>query len=182
MKKPMKIFLGIAGTLALLGICIACLAVYAKKEINTPKFEMPKAETVEPIAPLPDSKEAAFDYVNSLYNACISADDIELSRHTDVHLTNGERVTPFSDADNEVFARALENAQGAISALCTIVPLITSALGIIPKFLWPINKKTRERMYYELSERRKKSVDDYMNSVDNEDNSEAEPALAEQKV
>ncbi len=117
MKKPMKIFLGIAGTLALLGICIACLAVYAKKEINTPKFEMPKAEAVEPIAPLPDSKEAAFDYVNSLYNACISADDIELSRHTDVHLTNGERVTPFSEADNEVFARALENAQGAISAL-----------------------------------------------------------------
>ena len=64
-------------------------------------------------------------------------------------------------------------------ALCTIVPLVTSALGIIPKFLWPINKKTRERMYYELSERRKKRVEDYLDSVDGEEASAPEPAPAE---
>jgi Na+/melibiose symporter-like transporter len=61
-------------------------------------------------------------------------------------------------------------------ALCTIVPLVTSALGIIPKFLWPINKKTIEKMYYELSERRKQRVEDYMETVDADDNSDAEPA------
>lgn len=64
-------------------------------------------------------------------------------------------------------------------ALCTIVPLITSALGIIPKFLWPINKKTREKMYYELSERRQKRVEDYLNSVDGGDNADIEPVTAE---
>ena len=54
-------------------------------------------------------------------------------------------------------------------ALCTVVPLVTSALGIIPKFMWPINKKTRETMYYELAERRKQRVEDYLETVSDED-------------
>lgn len=49
--------------------------------------------------------------------------------------------------------------------LSTIVPLVTSALGIVPKLLWPINKKKRAQMYYELSERRNKMVSDYVASV-----------------
>ncbi|MBR4727072.1 MAG: MFS transporter [Clostridia bacterium] len=52
--------------------------------------------------------------------------------------------------------------------LCTIVPLVTSALGIVPKMLWPINKKKRAQMYYELSERRNKMVSDYVESVKEE--------------
>lgn len=64
-------------------------------------------------------------------------------------------------------------------ALCTVVPLVTSALGIIPKFLWPINKKTRERMYYELSERRKKSIDDYLETVKDEDDNPPETVTAQ---
>ena len=51
--------------------------------------------------------------------------------------------------------------------LSTIVPLVTSALGIVPKMLWPINKKKRAQMYYELSERRNKMVNDYVASVKN---------------
>jgi hypothetical protein len=46
------------------------------------------------------------------------------------------------------------------------VPLVTSALGIVPKMLWPINKKKRAQMYYELSERRNKMVSDYVASVE----------------
>ncbi len=49
--------------------------------------------------------------------------------------------------------------------LSTVVPLVTSALGIVPKMLWPINKKKRAQMYYELSERRSKMVSDYVASV-----------------
>lgn len=52
--------------------------------------------------------------------------------------------------------------------LCTAVPLITSALGIIPKLLWPIDKKTREKMYYQLSEVRKARVSDYLETLDEE--------------
>ena len=52
--------------------------------------------------------------------------------------------------------------------LSTIVPLVTSALGIVPKMLWPINKKKRAQMYYELAERRNKMVSDYVDSVKEE--------------
>ncbi|MBQ6267342.1 MAG: MFS transporter [Clostridia bacterium] len=52
--------------------------------------------------------------------------------------------------------------------LSTIVPLVTSALGIVPKMLWPINKKKRAQMYYELAERRNKMVTDYVDSIKEE--------------
>ena len=39
-------------------------------------------------------------------------------------------------------------------ALCSVVPTISGALGIIPKFLWPLTKEKRARMYHELAERR----------------------------
>ena len=55
--------------------------------------------------------------------------------------------------------------------LSTIVPLVTSALGIVPKMLWPINKKKRAQMYYELSERRSKMVSDYVASVESAEES-----------
>ena len=51
--------------------------------------------------------------------------------------------------------------------LCAIMPTITGALGILPKLLWPISKKKRAQMYYELSERRSKMVTDYVESVTN---------------
>jgi len=41
-----------------------------------------------------------------------------------------------------------------IFALGTGVPIISSALGIVPKFFYPLDAKTREKMYKELQERR----------------------------
>ena len=52
-------------------------------------------------------------------------------------------------------------------ALSTVIPFLTSILGIVPKMMWPINKKKRAQMYYELSERRNKMVSDYVDSVKN---------------
>ncbi len=110
----MKIFLGVVGVLALFGICFGCLSIYAKKEISKPKFELPELGEVQPVSALPKSKEEAFDYTYKLFDSCMKADDIELNQHTDVHLTEGEKVTPFSDADNETLSRILENSQGAL--------------------------------------------------------------------
>ena len=45
-------------------------------------------------------------------------------------------------------------------ALCSAVPVVTGALGIIPKFLWPLTKEKRNQMYKELAERREKLVAD----------------------
>lgn len=43
-------------------------------------------------------------------------------------------------------------------ALCSVVPTVTGALGIIPKFLWPLSKEKRAQMYKELAERRNELV------------------------
>ena len=50
--------------------------------------------------------------------------------------------------------------------LCAIMPTVTGALGVIPKLFWPINKKTRARMYYELSERRSSMLTGYLESLE----------------
>lgn len=47
-------------------------------------------------------------------------------------------------------------------ALCTAVPTITGALGIIPKFLWPISTEKREKMYMDLAQTRQAKITDYM--------------------
>lgn len=57
-------------------------------------------------------------------------------------------------------------------AMSSAVPLITGALGILPKMLWPISQKKRAQMYDELSERRNRMVSDYVNGL--EDNNSAE--------
>lgn len=51
-------------------------------------------------------------------------------------------------------------------ALCTVVPLVTGALGIVPKMLWPINAKKRAQMYDELAERRNKLVTNYVENFE----------------
>jgi Na+/melibiose symporter-like transporter len=43
-----------------------------------------------------------------------------------------------------------------IFALGTGIPIITSSLGIIPKFFYPLNAEIRNKMYTELQERRDK--------------------------
>lgn len=47
-----------------------------------------------------------------------------------------------------------DSAKWWLFALGTGIPIITSAFGIIPKFLYPIDNKMRARMYNDLTERR----------------------------
>ncbi|MBE6835129.1 MAG: hypothetical protein E7515_02620 [Ruminococcaceae bacterium] len=117
MKKPLKIFLGVLGAVALIGICFGCLAIYAKKEINKPKFEMPDPIEITAKSPLPKTKDEAFDYVAGLFEGCLSSDNTELSEHTYINLTNGEIKTSLSDEDSSVLSRALEQAQDKLTGL-----------------------------------------------------------------
>ncbi len=50
-------------------------------------------------------------------------------------------------------------------ALGTVVPFVTSILGIVPKMLWPLSKKREKQMYYELAEARNRVVNDYVEDV-----------------
>lgn len=112
----MKIFLGVLGVVAFVGICFGCLAVYAKKEINKPKFVLPEIAQEQVKSELPQTKEEAFDYVNGLIEKCVSADNIELSVHRNAVLSSGERKTPLSETDNAVFSRVLEQTQSKITS------------------------------------------------------------------
>ena len=47
-----------------------------------------------------------------------------------------------------------DRAKWWLFALGTGIPIITSSLGIIPKFFYPINNEVRDTMYAELAERR----------------------------
>ncbi len=49
-------------------------------------------------------------------------------------------------------------------ALCTAVPTVTGALGIIPKFLWPLSREKRTKMYDELAQVRQDMVLGYVDS------------------
>ena len=91
----------------------------------------------------------------------------------------------FTNAINNVVMKKVGYVQGLkigtqseqtkfwLFALATVVPFATSILGIVPKMLWPINKKKRAQMYYELSERRNRVVSDYVASVQDKDAAES---------
>ncbi|MBQ6019783.1 MAG: MFS transporter, partial [Clostridia bacterium] len=50
-------------------------------------------------------------------------------------------------------------------ALCSVVPVVSGALGVVPKLLWPITKKTREQMYRELAEHRSRMIRDNLENT-----------------
>ena len=59
-----------------------------------------------------------------------------------------------------------DRAKWWLFALGTGIPIITSALGIVPKFFYPLSADKREKMYAELFERRQQYASDYVTSVE----------------
>lgn len=56
-----------------------------------------------------------------------------------------------------------EHTEFMLFAMCTVIPVVTSIFGLIPKIFYPIDAKTRERMYTELNERRQEVIDTMKN-------------------
>ena len=105
MKKPMKkgtkITLGVLIAVLLIGVCFVSVAVYAKKELNKPRFVLPETEPLPSASPLPENAAAAERYVERLLGQTMAADDTEGSWHTEVSL-DGEWDTPLTGADENV--------------------------------------------------------------------------------
>ena len=59
-------------------------------------------------------------------------------------------------------------------ALCTVVPFVTSILGIVPKLLWPLSKARETQMYYELAQMRDKRINTYVEDFDTQEAPAAE--------
>jgi Na+/melibiose symporter-like transporter len=64
-----------------------------------------------------------------------------------------------------------------IFALGTGMPIISSALGIIPKFFYPLSAENKARMYEELSERRLAMSDFMKNATPEEIEKKAQDQL-----
>ena len=67
-----------------------------------------------------------------------------------------------------------------IFALGTGIPIISSSLGIIPKFFYPLSAETREKMYAELQERRASMAEFMKTATKEEIDAMAEKQLAGQ--
>lgn len=59
-------------------------------------------------------------------------------------------------------------------ALCTVVPFVTSILGIVPKLMWPLSKARETQMYYELAQMRDKRINAYVEDFDTKEAPSAE--------
>lgn len=59
-------------------------------------------------------------------------------------------------------------------ALCTVVPFVTSILGIVPKLMWPLSKARETQMYYELAQMRDKRINTYVEDFDTKEAPSAE--------
>ncbi len=116
MKKGVKIFLIVLAALAIMGVCFGCIGIYAKNQMNKPKFVMPEVDDLPATAKIPHSKEEAVDYVNDLFREAVAAPDSEVAMHTDVDL-GGDMELPFSDADNNIIRYVRDHASGDIAAL-----------------------------------------------------------------
>ena len=53
------------------------------------------------------------------------------------------------------FGNQSEKTEYSLFWMCTILPVVTGILSIIPKFFYDLNGEKRDRMYRELHERRK---------------------------
>ena len=59
-----------------------------------------------------------------------------------------------------------DNTKFWLFALATVVPFLTSILGIVPKMLWPLNKTREAQMYLELAEMRNKRIHAYKDELE----------------
>ena len=101
---------------ALLGGCFGAVALYAKKEINKPKFRMPESDPLPSATALPTDKSALVDYVNRLYAEAVVSDEAEGAWRTDVDL-GGDMTLPFAADDLAVASLIRDGAAGEFSAL-----------------------------------------------------------------
>ena len=113
-KKRLKAFLAVLLTIVMVAICFGCVWLYLRHEQAKPVFHLPELTPQASVTSLPENAKDAAAYIDRLYQAAITADDVEGDWHTDVHL--GDMKTPFAEADNVLVQYIREQAPGQIAA------------------------------------------------------------------
>ncbi len=113
MKKRTKGFLAVVGVILAVALCFGCIYLYLRHEQQKPIFEAPELEPQASVTELPDNAQDAAAYIDRLYEAMTTADDVEGDWHTDVVL--GDIATPFAAADNALLQFFRGQAPGKIA-------------------------------------------------------------------
>ena len=116
MKKSAKITLGVLVVVLLVGVCFASVALYAKKELNKPRFTLPETAPLPSASTLPADAAEAESYIDRLFAETTAADDVEGTWSTEVSL-DGEWSTPLTGADARVLRYIGDSALPQFGAL-----------------------------------------------------------------
>ena len=114
MKKSQSVLIGVLIAALLIGACFASVALYAKNEINKPRFRLPDAAVAS--VPIPSGDAAIRTYFEQLYARTVAADDVEGSWKTDVSV-EGDWTAPLPDADKTVLQYIAAEACAQIGGL-----------------------------------------------------------------
>ena len=114
MKRGTKIFLGVVGVILAVALCFGCIYLYLRHEQQKPIFEEPELEPQASLTELPTAPEEAAAYIDRLYQAMTTADDVEGDWRTDISI--GDITTPFAAADNALVQYFRGQAPGKIAA------------------------------------------------------------------
>ena len=98
----------------LVGACFATVTIYAKKQLNKPKFVMPEQPPVRSVTELPEGQDAVCSYVGRLYKEALSADDIEGSFNTSVNLDEDIKAG-LKDSDLAILNYIRQGASGKVA-------------------------------------------------------------------
>ncbi len=116
MNKTVKRLLLFLVIVALLGGCFGAVALYAKKEMSKPRFQMPEIDELPSVTALPTDKAALAAYLNRLYSEAVASDETEGSWRTDVDL-GGDLDLPFAEDDNAIVSLIRDGAAGEFASL-----------------------------------------------------------------
>ena len=108
-KNRKTILFGVLIVVVLIGVCFLCVALYARHEINKPKFQMPEFPQQPLLTQRLTDKDAAAAYALQQYADTIGADNVEGSWKTELRL-DGNWETPFSEADEAILLFIRDNA------------------------------------------------------------------------
>ena len=121
MSKPMtkgkKIVLVILVITVLLAACFGSVGIYAKHELNKPRFTMPEAEPQPSKTALPKGKAAIYAYVKEIYDDTVRAKNAEISTHAEIGLDADLSATTLRAADQDVINFIKDGARGAVAEL-----------------------------------------------------------------
>lgn len=115
MTKKKKIVLAAVIIAILFSACFVCVSIYAKKVINTPKFEVPDPEPVESLVEIPEDFVGKMSYIHSLYGDAFNS-EVEVKKHNEYNFDYDSIESSLSSPDLNILKYAMNGVNGIIGS------------------------------------------------------------------